>query len=403
MATSPRRRGPSPTASSPGSSTRSATSSRSRARSSSRPSPTTGPPTRSRAPRSTSARRTRSGERRPIPGVGKAIADKIAEMATTGHMAMYERLRAEIPPTLVDLLRIPGVGPQTVRIVWESLGIADLTTLKEAAQAGRLRELKGISTSTEERILEGIEKLETAPRRLLIHRAQAASDDLVEQLRGVPGRDPDRPGGLAPPPQGVDRRPRPARRDGGREDGRRAVHPPRLRRPGPGRRAGQGRRHGASWAAGRPHGHAARRGRDVPHPLHGLGGPQHPAARHRARPGLEPVREGLPPDRRGGPPADRRGRRAAHVRGRGGRLRVPRPRVHRARAARGPGRDRGGARAAAADAHHPRRPARRPPQPLRLERRRPLDRGHGRGGPAASATPTRCSPTTRRASPSPAA
>jgi DNA polymerase (family X) len=128
-----------------------------------------------------------SGERRPIPGVGKAIADKITEMATTGHMAMYERLRAEIPPTLVDLLRIPGVGPQTVRIVWESLGIADLPTLKEAAQAGRLRDLKGISTSTEERILEGIEKLETAPRRLLIHRAQAASDDLVEQLRGVPG------------------------------------------------------------------------------------------------------------------------------------------------------------------------------------------------------------------------
>jgi DNA polymerase (family 10) len=128
-----------------------------------------------------------SGERRPIPGVGKAIADKIAEMATTGHMAMYERLRAEIPPTLVDLLRIPGVGPQTVRIVWESLGIADLPTLKAAAQQQRLRELKGISASTEERIVEGIEKLETAPRRLLIHRAQAASDDLVEQLRRVPG------------------------------------------------------------------------------------------------------------------------------------------------------------------------------------------------------------------------
>ena len=78
-----------------------------------------------------------SGERRPIPGVGKAIADKITEIATTGHMAMYERLRAEIPPTLVDLLRIPGVGPKTLRLAWEGLGIATLDDLKAAAQAGR--------------------------------------------------------------------------------------------------------------------------------------------------------------------------------------------------------------------------------------------------------------------------
>jgi DNA polymerase (family 10) len=128
-----------------------------------------------------------AGDRRPIPGVGQAIADKITELATTGHMAMYERLRAEIPATLVDLLRIPGVGPKTVRIVWESLGIADLDSLKQAALENRLRELRGISASTEERIIEGIEKLESAPRRLLIHRAQALSDDLVQQLARVPG------------------------------------------------------------------------------------------------------------------------------------------------------------------------------------------------------------------------
>ena len=84
-----------------------------------------------------------SGERRPIPGVGAAIADKIAELATTGRMAYYDKLRAEIPSTLVDLLRIPGVGPKTVRIVWEGLGIADLAELKLAAQEGRLRDAQG--------------------------------------------------------------------------------------------------------------------------------------------------------------------------------------------------------------------------------------------------------------------
>ena len=128
-----------------------------------------------------------AGDRRPIPGVGQAIGDKIVELATTGHMALYDRLRAEIPASLVDLLRIPGVGPKTVRIVWEGQGVESLEDLRQAAEAGRLRGLKGISAGTEQRILEGIEQLESRPQRLLLNRAQAISDDLVAQLEGTPG------------------------------------------------------------------------------------------------------------------------------------------------------------------------------------------------------------------------
>ena len=102
-------------------------------------------------------------------------------------MALHERLRAEIPASLVDLLRIPGVGPKTVRIVYEGLGIETLEDLRQAAEAGTLRGLKGISASTEQRILEGIEQLESRPQRLLLNRAQAISDDLVAQLEGTPG------------------------------------------------------------------------------------------------------------------------------------------------------------------------------------------------------------------------
>ena len=80
------------------------------------------------------------------------------------------------------------------------------------------------------------------------------------------------------------------------------------------RGAVQGGRPPAARAAGRPHGHAARRGRHVPHPLHGLEGAQRPAARPGPRPRLEPVREGLPAHRRGRRAADRRRGRAAHVR-----------------------------------------------------------------------------------------
>jgi DNA polymerase (family X) len=128
-----------------------------------------------------------AGDRRPIPGVGKAISDKIVELATTGHMAVYDRLRAEIPPSLIELLAIPGVGPKTVRLVWEELHIETLADLRRAAEAGALRELKGISAGTEQRILDGIAQLEARPNRMYLDRAQAISDDLVAQLADTPG------------------------------------------------------------------------------------------------------------------------------------------------------------------------------------------------------------------------
>ena len=128
-----------------------------------------------------------AGDRRPIPGVGQAISDKIAELATTGRMALHERLRAEIPASLVDLLQVPGMGPKTVRLVWDGLGIESLDDLRRAAEAGHLRGLKGISAGTEQRILDGIAQLESRPQRLLLDRAQAMSDDLVAQLAGSAG------------------------------------------------------------------------------------------------------------------------------------------------------------------------------------------------------------------------
>ncbi len=127
------------------------------------------------------------GDRRPIPGVGRAIGDKIVEMATTGRVSLHERLRAEIPASLVDLLRIPGVGPRTVRLVWQERGIDSLDGLRQAAESGSLRGLKGISAGTEQRILEGIAQLASQPQRLLLDRAQSIADDLVTLLADAPG------------------------------------------------------------------------------------------------------------------------------------------------------------------------------------------------------------------------
>lgn len=128
-----------------------------------------------------------AGDRRPLAGVGEAIGDKIVELASTGHMAFLDRLRTEVPPTLVDLLAIPGVGPKTVRAVWQGLGVVTLEGLRAAAEAGRLRELRGISAGTEAKILEGIAALATRSTRMHLDRAQALSDSLVERLRDAPG------------------------------------------------------------------------------------------------------------------------------------------------------------------------------------------------------------------------
>ncbi len=128
-----------------------------------------------------------SGARPKIQGVGAAIADKIAEIATTGRMAYYERLRSEFPPTLVDLLELPGVGPKTVKLVYEELGVESVEDLRLAAEAGHLRTIKGLSEKTERAVLDGIAAAETRPARMLIHRASEAVATLVGSLMRLPG------------------------------------------------------------------------------------------------------------------------------------------------------------------------------------------------------------------------
>jgi DNA polymerase (family 10) len=122
-----------------------------------------------------------------IPGVGEAIAKKIEELARTGRLAFYEKLRGEVPPSLVALLEIPGVGPRTVRQLHEELGIETLEDLRRAAEAGTLRFLKGMSQKTEEQVLAGIAALATRQERMRLGQAEAIVETLLAELSDVPG------------------------------------------------------------------------------------------------------------------------------------------------------------------------------------------------------------------------
>ncbi|MEO7665035.1 MAG: DNA polymerase/3'-5' exonuclease PolX [Candidatus Limnocylindrales bacterium] len=133
------------------------------------------------------ARAYRHGHPPEIPGVGKAIADKLAELAETGRLGYHERLLAEFPPTLLDLLRIPGLGPKSVRQLYTQLGISTLEGLRQAAESGRLRGMRGMSVRTEQLVLEGIAGLESREKRLLLHQAAAILDELSAALLDVLG------------------------------------------------------------------------------------------------------------------------------------------------------------------------------------------------------------------------
>nr|MBA3587244.1 DNA polymerase/3'-5' exonuclease PolX [Chloroflexota bacterium] len=129
----------------------------------------------------------RRGEPPTLPGAGAALSAKLAELAETGQLAYYDRLRAQVPDGLLDMLRVPGVGPKTVRLVHQTLGIDSLDGLRAAAETGGLRDVKGFSARTEQNILEGISRIERRSTRLLIHDADALIADLVARLRDVRG------------------------------------------------------------------------------------------------------------------------------------------------------------------------------------------------------------------------
>ncbi len=130
----------------------------------------------------------RSGRPPRIPGVGKAIGDKLGELATTGRLRLLERLRAETPASLVELLQIPGLGPRTVRQLQQELGIESLDGLRQAAETGRLRSVRGMSARTEALVLEGITRLaERPPARMRLDEAEDHLGAVMTALATVPG------------------------------------------------------------------------------------------------------------------------------------------------------------------------------------------------------------------------
>ncbi|HTP24205.1 MAG TPA: helix-hairpin-helix domain-containing protein [Anaeromyxobacteraceae bacterium] len=99
-----------------------------------------------------------SGGLTELPGVGEALAKKIAELHLTGATPLLDRLREELPPTLLELAQIPGLGPKKIGALRAELGISSRADLETACRAGRVRGLKGFGPKAEQRILVALER-----------------------------------------------------------------------------------------------------------------------------------------------------------------------------------------------------------------------------------------------------
>src|SRR4051794_4645710 len=127
------------------------------------------------------------GKATTLPGVGKTIAEKIDALLETGQIPAAVKLKAKYPPGLVEITRIPGLGPKKARKLFDALGVDSLDALKAAVEQERVRDVPGFGVKTEETIAHAIAAGETAPSPRILH-SQAAriADSLVSVLREHP-------------------------------------------------------------------------------------------------------------------------------------------------------------------------------------------------------------------------
>jgi len=122
-----------------------------------------------------------------IPGVGKSIAAKVAEIVATGTFAELEELRADIPDGVRQLTQIPALGPRRALQLYQELQVSTPEQLKEAITAGRLNDLKGFGAKSADKLLRGIELLESAGSRVLLNVAAETAATVIDAVGAAPG------------------------------------------------------------------------------------------------------------------------------------------------------------------------------------------------------------------------
>src|SRR3954447_15759684 len=121
-----------------------------------------------------------------VPGVGEGIAAVIQEIVRTGSSGSLEKLRKAMPSGGVEMLRLPGFSRERLSALQQGLDVKTLDELREAAEAGRVRELRGFGPAAEQKLLDAISALETTAPALHLHKAEQDASELISFLKAAP-------------------------------------------------------------------------------------------------------------------------------------------------------------------------------------------------------------------------
>jgi DNA polymerase (family 10) len=130
-----------------------------------------------------------------IPGIGKGMAANICQLVETGDMPIRAELLTKYKPTMLELLRLPGMGPKTVALVWSALGVCDIDALESAAKDGRLADLPRMGDKFTAKLLKGIEDYRRNSGRFRIDHAREQAERIAALIREFPGVDEITPAG----------------------------------------------------------------------------------------------------------------------------------------------------------------------------------------------------------------
>jgi DNA polymerase (family 10) len=122
-----------------------------------------------------------------IPGIGKAIAEKIREYLSTGRMAKLAELERSVPAGLIDLMAVQGLGPKTLSLLHRELGVKDRNSLRQALESGRAAGLRGMGPKKAENILKGLELFSAGQQRLFLGQAYPLAREIAGRLRELLG------------------------------------------------------------------------------------------------------------------------------------------------------------------------------------------------------------------------
>jgi DNA polymerase (family 10) len=121
-----------------------------------------------------------------IPGIGKALTEKVEALYTTGELEFYDKLVASVPSGLMDLLEVPGLGGKKIKALHEQLDVDSIDSLTKACKKGQVAELKGFGAKTQEKILSGIKNREAYAARHLWWDARAVVERILPDLQALP-------------------------------------------------------------------------------------------------------------------------------------------------------------------------------------------------------------------------